>query len=86
MAIAGLVYAGFGLAVYWGGYDPDWLFGGRRMPHDVRSTFINRNHFATWQGLTLLCAMAWFYHRMAKPGVNPMPCRRTVKHRPWSSS
>jgi O-antigen ligase len=61
----------FGLFVYWGGYHPDWLFGERLLAHDVRSTFVNRNHFATWQGLAMLCAMAWFYHRMAKPEVKP---------------
>ena len=71
LTIAGLIYAVFGLAVYWSGYYPDWLFGGKVLQHDVRSTFINRNHFATWQGLTMLCAMAWFYHRMAKPAVKP---------------
>ncbi len=71
LAIAGLLYAIFGLFVYWSGDHPAWLFGDRTMPHDVRSTFINRNHFATWQGLTLLCAMAYFYHRMAKPEVKP---------------
>ena len=71
LAVAGLAYAGFGLAVYWGGYQAEWLFGTRQLPHDVRSTFINRNHFATWQGLTLLCAFAWVYHRMAKPSVKP---------------
>ena len=81
LTIAGLVYALFGLAVYWGGYDPHWLFGDRVLPHDVRSTFINRNHFATWQGLTLLCAMAWFYHRMARPAVKPyaMPQSRDMR-------
>jgi O-antigen ligase len=81
LAIAGLLYAVFGLAVYWSGYYPDWLFGGRVLPNDVRSTFINRNHFATWQGLTLLCAMAWFYHRMAKPVVKPyaMPQDREAR-------
>ncbi len=71
LTIAGLAYAVFGLVVYWSGYYPDWLFGGKVLAHDVRSTFINRNHFATWQGLTMLCAMAWFYHRMAKPVVKP---------------
>lgn len=71
LAVAGLAYAGFGLAVYWGGYQVEWLFGDRQLPHDVRSTFINRNHYATWQGLTLLCAFAWVYHRMAKPPVKP---------------
>ena len=71
IAVAGLAYAGFGLAVYWGGYEVEWLFGSRQLAHDVRSTFINRNHYATWQGLSLLCAFAWVYHRMAKPSVKP---------------
>jgi hypothetical protein len=81
LTIAGLVYSVFGLVVYWSGYYPDWLFGGRVLAHDVRSTFINRNHFATWQGLTMLCAMAWFYHRMAKPVVKPyaMPQDREAR-------
>ena len=81
LTIAGLVYAIFGLVVYWSGYYPDWLFGGRVLAHDVRSTFINRNHFATWQGLTMLCAMAWFYQRMAKPVVKPyaMPQDREAR-------
>ena len=81
LTIAGLVYAIFGLMVYWSGYYPEWLFGGKVLAHDVRSTFINRNHFATWQGLTMLCAMAWFYHRMAKPEVKPyaMPQDREAR-------
>jgi O-antigen ligase len=81
LMIAGLIYAVFGLAGYWGGYTPDWLFGGKVLPHDVRSTFINRNHFATWQGLTMLCAMAWFYQKMAKPVVKPyaMPQDREAR-------
>ncbi len=71
LALAGLAYAVFGLAVYWGGYHFDWLYGDQVMPHAVRSTFINRNHFVTWQGLTMLCMIAWFYHRMARPSVKP---------------
>jgi O-antigen ligase len=38
---------------------------------DLRSTFINRNHFATWQGLTLMCAIALFYLRMAQSKSRP---------------
>ena len=71
LTIAGLVFGVFGLLVYWGGYQVDWLFGERTLPHDVRSTFINRNHFATWQGLTLLVAIAYFYQRMSRPQVMP---------------
>jgi hypothetical protein len=40
--------------------------------HDVRGTFI-RNHFATWQGLALLCA-GTFLQRMARPAVMPTRC------------
>lgn len=71
LTLAGLVYGLFGLAAYWGGYHAEWLFGERALLPDVRSTFINRNHFATWQGLTILCAVAWFYQRMARPEVKP---------------
>lgn len=71
IALAGLAYGVFGLATHWGGYHPDWLFGERTLPHDVRSTFVNRNHFATWQGLTLLVAIAYFYQRLSKPSDKP---------------
>jgi O-antigen ligase len=71
LTIAGLAYAVFGLYVYWSGNTPRWLFGDRLLLHDVRSTFINRNHFATWQGLTMLCAMAWFYQHMSRRTVKP---------------
>jgi O-antigen ligase len=71
LTIAGLAYAVFGLYSYWGAYHPEWLFGVKALAHDVRSTFINRNHFATWQGLALLCAIAWFYQHMARPEVMP---------------
>jgi O-antigen ligase len=37
----------------------------------LRSTFVNRNHFATWQGLTILCALAYFYQRMSRPESQP---------------
>jgi len=71
LTLAGLVYGVFGLLVFWGSYYPEWLFGERILAHDVRGTFINRNHFATWQGLTILCAMAWFYQRTARREVKP---------------
>jgi len=71
LALAGLAYAVFGLAVYWGGLDNRWLFGDRTLQHDVRSTFVNRNHFVTWQGLTILTAIGWFYQRMSKPSDKP---------------
>jgi len=71
LSIAAKLYAVFALAVYWGGHHPAWLFGERVLAHDARGTFVNRNHFATWIGLAILCAIAWFYHRMVKPEVQP---------------
>ena len=71
LVTAGLVYGVFGLAVFWSDYSPDWLFRGKALVPDVRSTFVNRNHFATWQGLTLLCAVALFYLRMGRPDQRP---------------
>jgi O-antigen ligase len=67
----GLIYALFGLAVFWGGNTPEWLFGSRTLASDLRSTFVNRNHYATWQGLTLLCAVALLHLQMSRPRSRP---------------
>jgi O-antigen ligase len=71
LVAAGLIYSVFGLIVFWGDYSPDWLFRDETLPPDLRSTFVNRNHFATWQGLTLLCAIGLFFMRMSRPGSRP---------------
>jgi len=71
MVAAGLVYGVFGLVVFWSDYSPEWLFRGQVLLPDLRSTFINRNHFATWQGLTLLCAIALFYMKMSRTHSRP---------------
>jgi hypothetical protein len=71
LVAAGLVYGLFGLIVFWGAYPLDFLFGGRELPHHVRSTLINRNHFATWQGLTLLGAVALLYMGMIRHSSRP---------------
>ncbi|NND58419.1 MAG: O-antigen ligase family protein [Xanthomonadales bacterium] len=78
LATAGVVYALFGLVVFWSGESPEWLFRGEVLLPDLRSTFINRNHFATWQGLTLLCAIVLLYMRIAKSRTRPyaMPTDR----------
>lgn len=61
LAFAGLAYAIYGLITYWSGSGSLLLFKDEAFKVDVRSTFVNRNSFATYAGLTLLCAMAWFY-------------------------
>ena len=81
LVAAGLVYGVFGLAVFWSDYSPDWLFRGKVLLPDLRSTFINRNHFATWQGLTLLCAISLFYLKMSATPSRPyaMPEDRATR-------
>jgi len=85
MVTAGLVYGVFGLVVFWSDWSPQWLFGGEVLLPDLRSTFINRNHYATWQGLTLLCAIALFYLRMARTHGRPyaMPDDRATSVEKW---
>jgi O-antigen ligase len=55
---SGFLYAAYGLIVYFGEFNtilwyPKWSSLG-----DVTSTFINRNNYATYAGLTLLCSLA----------------------------
>jgi O-antigen ligase len=55
---SGFLYATYGLIVYFGDFNtllwyPKWSSIG-----DVTSTFINRNNYATYAGLTLLCSLA----------------------------
>jgi O-antigen ligase len=60
LAIAGVVYAIFGLVNFWGDFGTLlWFFGGD-IESSVRGTFVNRNSFATYAGLTLLCVIAVF--------------------------
>jgi hypothetical protein len=85
LVAAGLVYGVFGLVVFWGGESPRWLFGDTVLLPDLRSTFINRNHYATWQGLTLLCAIGLFYLRMSHAHGRPyaMPDDRATSVENW---
>lgn len=61
LAFAGLAYAIYGLIVFWGGSGSLLWFQEDAFKTDLRSTFINRNSYATYAGLSLLCALAWFY-------------------------
>lgn len=59
----GCAYALYGVAVYMAGNDwiviyPKWAYR-----ESLTSTFVNRNSYATFAGLTLLCAIAaWLNH------------------------
>ncbi|MGR9101017.1 MAG: O-antigen ligase family protein [Gammaproteobacteria bacterium] len=57
LMIAGVLYSVYGLAMHLGGFKAilwreDWYYGA------VTATFVNRNHFATFAGLALVCSLA----------------------------
>jgi O-antigen ligase len=85
MALAGLVASLYGLAVYWGRSGQFLWFWELEWRNSVRGTFVNRNSFATWLGLCLLCAVAWFYQH-GSGRRNPayaLPMEREVRLEQW---
>ncbi len=72
LALAGLAYAIYGLITYWSGSGNLLWFQDDAFKLDVRSTFVNRNSYGTYAGLSLLCAMAWFYQTAAIRHSNPV--------------
>jgi O-antigen ligase len=65
LAMAGVIYAVFGLANFWGEFETHLWFREEGANRSVRGSFVNRNSFATYLGLCLLCALALFYQRLA---------------------
>ncbi len=65
LAFIGLAYAVYGLLAYFSGLDAGlwWLRGARGRV--VTSTFVNRNHYATYAGLGLLCAAGLLINMVA---------------------
>ncbi|MFW5443116.1 MAG: O-antigen ligase family protein [Methylococcaceae bacterium] len=55
LAYAGFAYASYGLIVYFGDYQTILWFDKWAYNFDVTSTIVNRNSYATYAGLTLLC-------------------------------
>jgi O-antigen ligase len=55
---AGFVYSLYGLFIYFGKYGLVLWFNNPGSLSTVSSTFINKNHFATFAGLTLICTLA----------------------------
>jgi O-antigen ligase len=57
LMLAGFVYSLFGLIIYLGGFD-SIIWQHKWSAKTLSSTFVNRNHFATYAGLTLICSLA----------------------------
>lgn len=59
LSIAGLLYSLYGIVAHWGDFHTIlWFPKWNSSPENLNSTFVNKNHFATYAGLTLLCAVA----------------------------
>jgi len=73
---AGSAYSLYGLFALFGG--EDWLLGniGARPSASLTSSFINRNSFATFAGLTLLAAVSLFLERIRHLLSLERPLRR----------
>ena len=56
LAIAGLVYSAYGLIVEFSGTKMILWYDKYAYRDDLTSTFVNRNSYATYAGLTLICA------------------------------
>ena len=72
LAIAGLAYAAYGLYNYWAGTGKLFWFTDDTFTQNVRGTFVNRNSYATYARLVLLCAMAWLYQATVVPRSNQL--------------
>lgn len=73
---AGAAYSLYGLFAFFGG--EAWLLGevGANSPDALTSSFVNRNSFATFAGLTLLAAMSLFLERIRHLLALERPLRR----------
>lgn len=63
LAYAGLVYAAYGLIVYLGDFNTILWFDKWVYRDSVTSTFVNRNSYATYAGLTLLAGFFLLYEK-----------------------
>ncbi len=70
--IAGVLLSVYGLLSYFGVLREFMWYADDSFGRDVRATFVNRNHFATWAGLTLLCGLGAFFTRWLAMPDYPM--------------
>jgi O-antigen ligase len=68
LALGGLAYAGYGLYAYFGHGGP------------VTSTFVNRNSYATYAGMTLFCGLGLIVQRLARQAGGGRRLTRTLLH------
>jgi O-antigen ligase len=76
IAAIGALYAAYGIIVYLTGNH--WVLVYRKWayPHSLTSTFVNRNAFAIFLGICLLCAFSGFLDRMGPALALKRPFRQ----------
>lgn len=84
LAVAGLVYSAYGVAVEFTGADLILWYEKFAYLDDVTSTFVNRNSFATYAGLTLVCTSGLLLKIMSEAFIGPYGrrerLRRLIEH------
>ncbi|NOQ16747.1 MAG: hypothetical protein GQ581_06775, partial [Methyloprofundus sp.] len=63
LAISGFIYAVYGLIIFFGDFSKILWFDKWAYQKDVTSTFVNRNSYATYAGLCLLCLIPNILHQ-----------------------
>lgn len=66
LSVAGLVYGAYGLVVQFSGSETILWYDKFAYVTDLTSTFVNRNSFATYVGLTLLCTTGLLLNIISK--------------------
>jgi len=83
LAISSILYALYGLIVYWGNINVFFWSNQAGDISSVRSTFINRNSYATFAGLGLVCLMAYSWinagRQLAAPYRSPVGREKRVE-------
>ena len=67
-----VVYSVYGLLSYWGVLRELMWYQDDAFGKDVRATFVNRNHFANWLGIAIICALTIFFDYMLRAPSVPM--------------
>lgn len=72
LAIVAGFYAVYGLVAHYSGSETILWFRKWAYKDDLSSTFVNRNHYATYAGLGLIMALAAAAHRLQKSSIGTL--------------
>lgn len=78
IAIASGLYSAYGVAVVLSGNEAILWFDKWAYRDTVTSTFVNRNSFATYCGLGLLCALAYLFRTLNRIGMDQSSLKQFV--------